>query len=83
MSKGLGIDQTKVYWSTDIDIIKLVGGVSCSYKCTLVSCGGYVVSECNKEEWSISSVCFYAFEHNRTKLYHNIDKGFSNSFCFA
>ncbi len=30
VSEGLGVDQTKVYWSTDIDITKLVGGVSCS-----------------------------------------------------
>ncbi len=28
MSKGLGVDQIKVYWSTDINIIKLAGGVS-------------------------------------------------------
>jgi hypothetical protein len=34
----------------DIDITKLVGGISCSYRCVLVSYGGYVVSERNKEE---------------------------------
>jgi hypothetical protein len=39
MSKGLEIDQTKVYWNTDIDITKLAGGVSCSYRCILISCG--------------------------------------------
>jgi hypothetical protein len=68
MSKGLEIDQTEVYWSTNIDITKLVGGVSCSYKCTLISCGGYVVSKGNKEEWSTNNVCFQAYEQNRTKL---------------
>ncbi len=39
MSKGLGIDWTKVYWSTDTDITKLVGGISCSYKCAFVNYG--------------------------------------------
>ncbi len=57
MLEGLGIDQTKVYWGTDIDITKLASGVSCSYRCNLISCGGYVVLECNKEKWSNSSVC--------------------------
>jgi hypothetical protein len=42
MSKGLGIDYTKVYLYTNIDITKLAGGISCSYRCGLVSCGGYV-----------------------------------------
>jgi hypothetical protein len=39
MSKGLGIDQILVYCNTDIDITKLAGGVSCSYKCIFVSYG--------------------------------------------
>jgi hypothetical protein len=47
MLKGLGIDQTKV---TNIDITKLAGGVSCSYKCILISYRGYVASKCNREE---------------------------------
>ncbi len=58
MLEGLGIDQTKVYWNTDIDLTKLASGVSCSYKCILISCEGHVVLKCNKEEWSTSSVCF-------------------------
>ncbi len=44
MSEGLGIDEIEVYWSIDIDITTLVGGISCLYKCVLVSYGGYVVS---------------------------------------
>ncbi len=39
MLEGLGIDQTKIYQSTDIDITKLAGGISCSYRCILVSDG--------------------------------------------
>jgi hypothetical protein len=50
MSEDLGIDQTKIYLSTYIDIIKLVGGVSCSYKCIFISYGGHPVSKCNREE---------------------------------
>jgi hypothetical protein len=57
MLKGLGIDKIEVYWSINIDITKLASGLSCSYKCILVSCGGYAILECNKEEWSISTVC--------------------------
>jgi hypothetical protein len=48
--EGLGVDRTKVYSSTDIDITKLVGGVSCSYICIITSCKSYVVSEFDKEE---------------------------------
>ncbi len=58
MLEGLGVDQIEVYWSIDVDITELVGGVSCSYKCIFVSYGNYVVSNFNKEEWSTSSVCF-------------------------
>ncbi len=58
MLEGLGIDQIEIYWNTNISITKLAGGVSCSYRCIFVSCGGYVVSKCNKEKWPISSVCF-------------------------
>ncbi len=56
MLKGLGIDQIEIYWNIDIDITKLVGGVSCSYRCIFVNYGGDVVSERNKEEWSTNSV---------------------------
>jgi len=56
MLKGLGIDQIEVYWNTNIDITKLASGVACSYKCILVSYGGYVISKCNKEEWSTSNI---------------------------
>jgi hypothetical protein len=49
ISEGLGIDYIKVYWSIDIDITKLAGGISCSYRCVLVSYGGYVVSKRNRE----------------------------------
>jgi hypothetical protein len=58
MSKDLGIVQVEVYLSIDINITKLVSGVSCSYRCIFVSCGNYVVLEFNKEECSTSSVCF-------------------------
>jgi hypothetical protein len=44
VSKGLGVDQTKVYWNTTIDITKLIGGVSCSYRCIITNCKSYVVS---------------------------------------
>jgi hypothetical protein len=37
MSKGLGVDQTKVYPSTNIDITKLACGISCSYICIIIS----------------------------------------------
>ncbi len=57
MSEGLGIDQIKVYWSINIDITKLAGGILCSYRCVLVSCGGYVVLECKREEWSTNIIC--------------------------
>ncbi len=50
MLEGLRINQIEVYWSIDIDITKLAGGVSCSNTCILISCAGHVVSECNKEE---------------------------------
>jgi hypothetical protein len=43
MLASLGVDQTKVYWNTNIDITKLAGGVSCSYICIFISCGSYVV----------------------------------------
>jgi hypothetical protein len=56
--ESLGVDQTKVYWRTNIDITKLVSGVLCSYKCIITSCRSYVVSKFNKEEWSIDGVCF-------------------------
>jgi len=62
MSECLGVDHIKVYWSTDIDITKLVGGVSCSYRCIITSCRSYVVLEFDREEWSTSGVCFYTFE---------------------
>ncbi len=58
MLEGLGIDQTKVYWNNNIDIAKLAGGVSCSYKCIFVSYGGYVISKCNREEWLTNNECF-------------------------
>jgi hypothetical protein len=50
MSKGLRIDQREVYCNTDINTTKLVGGVSCSYKCIFVSYGGDVISEHNMED---------------------------------
>jgi hypothetical protein len=43
MSEGLEIDQIEVYWSIDIDITKLVSGVSCSYKCILISYGAMLL----------------------------------------
>jgi hypothetical protein len=49
----LGVDQTKVCWSIDVNITKLVIGVSCSYK---FRC--YVVSGFDKEEWSTGGVWF-------------------------
>jgi hypothetical protein len=36
MLEGLGVDQIEVYWNTNIDITKLVGGVSCSYDAPLL-----------------------------------------------
>ncbi len=54
----LGFDKTKVYWSTNIDIIKLASGVLCSYKCIITSYRSYAVSKFNNEEWSIGGVCF-------------------------
>jgi hypothetical protein len=50
MLKGLKVDQIEVYQSTDIDITKLAGGVSCSYRCIIISCRSYVVFEFDKEE---------------------------------
>jgi hypothetical protein len=50
VSEGLKVDQTKVYWSTNIDITKLASGVSCSYKCIIINYRSYVVSEFDKEE---------------------------------
>ncbi len=50
MSKGLGLDQTKVYRNIDIDITKLASGVSCSYRCIITSCKNYVISKFDKEE---------------------------------
>ncbi len=58
MLESLGVDQTKAYWNTNVDITKLVGGVSCSYKCIITSCRSYVVSEFNREEWSTGGVYF-------------------------
>jgi len=58
MSKGLGVDQTKVYQSTNIDITKLASRVSCSYRCIIINCKSYVVSKFDKEECSIDGVCF-------------------------
>jgi hypothetical protein len=31
-------------------ITKLAGGISCSYRCILVRCGGYAILECNREK---------------------------------
>ncbi len=62
MLEGLKVDQTKVYESTDIDITKLAGGVSCLYRCIIISCRSYVVLKFDKEEWSADGVCFYTFE---------------------
>jgi tRNA uridine 5-carbamoylmethylation protein Kti12 len=50
MLKGLGVDQTNVYRSTDIDITKLASEISCSYKCIFINYGSFVVLEFNKEE---------------------------------
>jgi hypothetical protein len=58
MLEGLGVDQTKVYWNTDIDITKVASGVSCSYKCIFINYGSCVVLKFNKEEWSTGGVCF-------------------------
>jgi hypothetical protein len=43
MSEGLGIKQKYIEISILISP-KLARGISCSYKCILVSYGGYVVS---------------------------------------
>jgi hypothetical protein len=72
MSKGLKFDQTKVYWNNNIDITKLVGGVWCSYKCFLISSWGYVILDCNKEEWSTNIV--YAY-----KLLNGIKQNYSTT----
>ncbi len=53
----MGVDKIEVYWNIDIDITKLAGGVSCSYKCISTSYRSYVVSNFDKEEWSIGGVC--------------------------
>jgi hypothetical protein len=44
MLEGLGVYQTKVYWITNIDITKLVGGALCSYICIITSYRNYVIS---------------------------------------
>jgi hypothetical protein len=33
--KAWELKKPKVYWSTNIDITKLIGGISCSYRCIL------------------------------------------------
>jgi len=58
MLEGLGVNQTKIYWSTDIDITKLEGGVSCSCICIIISCRNYAILKFDREERSIGGVCF-------------------------
>jgi len=58
MSKGLGVDQIEVYWSTNINIMKLASVVSCSYICIIISCRNYVVSKFDKEEWSTTMYAY-------------------------
>jgi len=56
--ESLGVDHTKIYWNTNIDITKLEGGVLCSYRCIITNYTSYVASKFNKEEWLIGGICF-------------------------
>jgi len=74
VSGGLGVDHTKIYWSSNIDITKLVGEVSCSCRYIIISCKNYVVLEFDKEEWSIGGVCFLNFWTKQNKNYNTTHK---------
>jgi hypothetical protein len=70
MSKGLGVDQIKVYWSTNIDIIKLVGGVS-QYTYAYLLVVGVMLSH-NLIRKIVQSVVYASRLMNITKHNYNI-----------